>query len=159
MEDGVDALAQARERCGLAHVAFTDIAAQGLGVTPRDLTVMMIHRPHEDKNYVDQSIYFFFLPEQRYPAADEGGGRDGGDEPAARALTADEAAMAGAFERFLCATRTDPAAPWARARRAQVAFAMLMLGLPMTVRASTTSRPPGHGSKSAAEVRTWIGSS
>jgi len=49
--------------------SYRDFAAQGLGVSPRDIAVMMIHRPHEDKNYADQSIYFFFLPQQRYPSA------------------------------------------------------------------------------------------
>jgi len=48
---------------------YRDFAAMGLGVSPRDIAVMMIHRPHEDKNYADQSLYFFFLPQQRYPAA------------------------------------------------------------------------------------------
>ena len=48
---------------------YRDFAAMGLGVSPRDIAIMMVHRPHEDKNYVDQSLYFFFLPQQQYPAA------------------------------------------------------------------------------------------
>jgi len=48
---------------------YRDFAAMGLGVSPRDIAVMMIHRPHQDKNYADQSLYFFFLPQERYPAA------------------------------------------------------------------------------------------
>ncbi|HEU5182755.1 MAG TPA: aminoglycoside phosphotransferase family protein [Candidatus Polarisedimenticolia bacterium] len=68
---------------GATSESFRSFAAEGLGVAPRDLTVMMIHRPHEDKNYVDQSIYFYFLPQQRYPAVV---GKVGFDRDGARYL-------------------------------------------------------------------------
>jgi Phosphotransferase enzyme family len=53
----------------LISEVYRDFAAQGLGVPSKDVAMMMIHRPDEDKNYADQSIYFFFLPQQRYPSA------------------------------------------------------------------------------------------
>lgn len=48
---------------------YKQLAAQSMEVFPGQVSVLMIHRPHEDKNYADQSVYFFFLPRERFPSA------------------------------------------------------------------------------------------
>jgi len=48
---------------------YKELAAETMGVSPDQVSILMVHRPHEDKNYADQSVYFFFLPRERYPTA------------------------------------------------------------------------------------------
>jgi hypothetical protein len=48
---------------------YRELAAEAMGVTPGRISVLMVHRPHEDKNYADQSVYFFFLGRDRFPSA------------------------------------------------------------------------------------------
>ncbi|HEV8702238.1 MAG TPA: hypothetical protein VGV60_13275 [Candidatus Polarisedimenticolia bacterium] len=48
---------------------YRDVAAKAMGVPAREVSVLMIHRPHEDKDYADQSVYLFFLPHDRFPSA------------------------------------------------------------------------------------------
>jgi len=48
---------------------YGDFAAAGIGARRGDVSVMLVHRPHEDKNYADQSVYFFFLPREKFPIA------------------------------------------------------------------------------------------
>jgi hypothetical protein len=48
---------------------YKELAAETMGVSPNQVSVLMVHRPHEDKNYADQSVYFFFLPRERFPSA------------------------------------------------------------------------------------------
>lgn len=48
---------------------YRNLAAEGMRVSPGEVSVIMVHRPHEDKNYADQSIYFFFLPRESFPSA------------------------------------------------------------------------------------------
>jgi hypothetical protein len=49
--------------------AYRGIAAQGLGTSPGEISVILLHRTHGEKNYADQSIYFFFLPHEKLPSA------------------------------------------------------------------------------------------
>jgi len=49
--------------------AYRRVAATGMGMPRGDVSVMLVHRPHEDKNYADQSVYLFFLPQERFPSA------------------------------------------------------------------------------------------
>ena len=48
---------------------YKEVAAKALGIPARDVSVLMIHRPHEDKDYADQSVYLFFRPREQYPSA------------------------------------------------------------------------------------------
>ncbi len=48
---------------------YRSVAATGMGVPRGDISVILVHRPHEDKNYADQSVYFFFLPHDKFPSA------------------------------------------------------------------------------------------
>ncbi len=48
---------------------YRSVAAAGMEVPRGDISVILVHRPHEDKNYADQSIYFFFLPRDKFPSA------------------------------------------------------------------------------------------
>ncbi|HZM69630.1 MAG TPA: phosphotransferase [Candidatus Cryosericum sp.] len=45
------------------------LAAEAMGVPPSQVSVLMVHRPHEDKDYADQSVYFFFLDREEFPSA------------------------------------------------------------------------------------------
>jgi aminoglycoside phosphotransferase (APT) family kinase protein len=49
--------------------AYKELAAGALGLPPGEISILMIHRPHEDKDYADQSVYFFFLQDEEFPAA------------------------------------------------------------------------------------------
>jgi len=49
--------------------AYREMASEVLGAPAGQVSVLMVHRPHEDKNYADQSVYFFFLPGDRLPSA------------------------------------------------------------------------------------------
>jgi aminoglycoside phosphotransferase (APT) family kinase protein len=48
---------------------YGEFAAAGIGARRGDVSVMLVHRPHEDKNYADQSVYFFFLSKEKFPTA------------------------------------------------------------------------------------------
>ncbi len=48
---------------------YKELAAEAMGIPPGQVSVLMVHRPHEDKDYADQSVYFFFLPRERFPSA------------------------------------------------------------------------------------------
>jgi Phosphotransferase enzyme family len=48
---------------------YRELTAGAMGIPPKKVSVMMVHRAHEDKNYADQSVYFFFLGEDRLPSA------------------------------------------------------------------------------------------
>jgi aminoglycoside phosphotransferase (APT) family kinase protein len=48
---------------------YRELAAETMGVPPGQVSILMIHRPHEEKDYADQSVYFFFLNGERFPSA------------------------------------------------------------------------------------------
>jgi hypothetical protein len=48
---------------------YKELAAEAMGVAAAQVSVLMIHRLHEDKNYADQSVYLFFLDRERFPSA------------------------------------------------------------------------------------------
>lgn len=48
---------------------YKDVAAKALGIPAREVSVLMIHRPHEDKDYADQSVYLFFREREQFPSA------------------------------------------------------------------------------------------
>lgn len=48
---------------------YKAMAAKAMGVRASDVSILMIHRPTEDKDYADQSVYLFFLPHERFPSA------------------------------------------------------------------------------------------
>ncbi len=48
---------------------YKELAAEAMGLPRHKISVLMVHRPHDDKNYADQSVYFFFLPRERFPSA------------------------------------------------------------------------------------------
>jgi len=48
---------------------FQELVTSGAPSRPGEVSIMMLHRSHEDKRYADQSIYFLFLPRERYPRA------------------------------------------------------------------------------------------
>jgi aminoglycoside phosphotransferase (APT) family kinase protein len=47
---------------------YKELAAATLGVPPGEVSVLMVHRPHEEKDYADQSVYFFFQGGERFPS-------------------------------------------------------------------------------------------
>jgi hypothetical protein len=49
--------------------ACRNVAAGALGVDASRVSVMLLHRPHEDKNYADQTIFFFFVRPGSLPSA------------------------------------------------------------------------------------------
>ncbi len=55
----IDALAQ----------TYKELAEEAMGLSPGQISVLMVHRAHEDKHYADQSVYFFFRPNERFPSA------------------------------------------------------------------------------------------
>src|SRR2546425_4184375 len=48
---------------------YRELAAETMGVPAGKISILMVHRPHEEKDYADQSIYFFFLTGERFPSA------------------------------------------------------------------------------------------
>src|SRR2546422_8283049 len=48
---------------------YRELAAETMGVPTGQVSILMVHRPHEEKDYADQSIYFFFLTGERFPSA------------------------------------------------------------------------------------------
>jgi len=48
---------------------YKDMAAEAMGVPPGQVSILMIHRTHEEKDYADQSVYFFFLNGEPFPSA------------------------------------------------------------------------------------------
>jgi aminoglycoside phosphotransferase (APT) family kinase protein len=48
---------------------YKELAAEAMGLSPGQISVLMIHRAKEDKHYADQSVYFFFRPRERFPSA------------------------------------------------------------------------------------------
>ncbi len=48
---------------------YKEVAAEAMGIPAGQVSTLMIHRPHEDKDYADQSVYLFFLRGERFPAA------------------------------------------------------------------------------------------
>ena len=47
---------------------YKELAAATLGVPPGEVSVLMVHRPHEEKDYADQSVYFFFHGAEKFPS-------------------------------------------------------------------------------------------
>jgi len=47
---------------------YKELAAETLGLSPSQISILMVHRPQEEKDYADQSVYLFFREGQPYPA-------------------------------------------------------------------------------------------
>src|SRR2546422_3315942 len=60
---------------------YRELAAETMGVPAGKISILMVHRPHEEKDYADQSIYFFFLTGERFPSAVGKGGFDPAGAP------------------------------------------------------------------------------
>src|SRR2546422_5516264 len=60
---------------------YRELAAETMGVPTGQVSILMVHRPHEEKDYADQSIYFFFLTGERFPSAVGKGGVDPAGDP------------------------------------------------------------------------------
>jgi len=48
---------------------YRNLAAESMVVPPSELSAIMIHRSEDEKKYADQSVYFFFLPKEKFPSA------------------------------------------------------------------------------------------
>jgi len=48
---------------------YRELAAESMGVPPGEVSILMVHRPQEEKDYADQSVYFFFLTGEPFPSA------------------------------------------------------------------------------------------
>jgi aminoglycoside phosphotransferase (APT) family kinase protein len=48
---------------------YRDMAAGAMGIAPDQVSILMVHRPQEEKDYADQSVYLFFNAGQSFPAA------------------------------------------------------------------------------------------
>ncbi len=48
---------------------YRNLVAEKMVVPPGDLAAIMIHRREDEKKYADQSVYFYFLPREKFPAA------------------------------------------------------------------------------------------
>jgi aminoglycoside phosphotransferase (APT) family kinase protein len=49
--------------------AYKEMVAVAMGIPAGQVSILMIHRPHEDKDYADQSVYLIFLAGERFPSA------------------------------------------------------------------------------------------
>ena len=48
---------------------YREMAAGTTGIEPDQVSIMMVHRPQEEKDYADQSVYLFFNSGESFPAA------------------------------------------------------------------------------------------
>jgi phosphotransferase family enzyme len=48
---------------------YREMAAGTMGIVPDQVSILMVHRPQEEKDYADQSVYLFFNSGESFPSA------------------------------------------------------------------------------------------